>query len=54
MSPLNCLLENTVAAFYGDEEVSFVAMECKAAILLNYAHKLAMEMCGCQLCGFLK
>ena len=48
-SPLTCLFENPVTAFYGDEEVSFVAMECKAAILLSHAHKLAVEMCGCQL-----
>lgn len=48
-SPLTCLFENPVTAFYGDEEVSFVAMECKAAILLSQAHKLAMEMCGCPL-----
>ncbi|KAF9649176.1 hypothetical protein BDM02DRAFT_1941948 [Thelephora ganbajun] len=43
-SPLTCLFENPVTTFYGDEEVSFITMECKAAILLHRAHKLAMEM----------
>lgn len=48
-SPLTCLFENPATAFYGDEELSFVAMECKAAILLSHAHKLVVDMCRCQL-----
>ena len=42
-SPLTCLFENPAASFCEDEEPSFIAMECKAAILLYRAYKFATE-----------
>ena len=42
-SPLTCFFENPAAPLCGDEEPSFIAMECKAAILLYHAHKFGTE-----------